>query len=402
MRRWEADRRDNYPWLMLLGTFWLSLHPPILVLAAVGAVLGSLGWWLADAAFISDARLASSTALQVDTAYLGAFPGQRRPDSCPLRCDRLSMARALQAEFGPWPESPLLAVPYRIVRPVIQLVQPSGGWHKMAYYVFGGAWTLAVWSVLGCAISRLAVLHFGREESEQIRRVLQFGCQRAGPLIGAVSLPIVAMLLLVAPLAIAGWLMRWDWFAVVGGLFWITAFPLAVLMTIVMVGGLAGWPLMWGAIAADDADSFDAASRSYSYIYQRPLRFLGYLALVLAVGLVGWLLVWVISELVLYSATWGLSWGLGMRRVDELVAVAGGGEAGSRLFWIAGMGLGFWEGLVRTLASGYGYSYFWCAMAGIYLLLRFDVDEAELDQIYCRDEQGAFPAPPRAEHRGKP
>ena len=36
-----------------------------------------------------------------------------------------------------------------------------------------------------------------------------------------------------------------------------------------------------------------------------------------------------------------------------------------------------WEGLLRTIAAAFSYSFFWCAAAAIYLLLRRDVDQPQ-------------------------
>ena len=45
----------------------------------------------------------------------------------------------------------------------------------------------------------------------------------------------------------------------------------------------------------------------------------------------------------------------------------------------------FSEDFARTIAIGFRHSFFWCAAAGIYLLLRRDCDETELDEVYLED-----------------
>ncbi len=42
----------------------------------------------------------------------------------------------------------------------------------------------------------------------------------------------------------------------------------------------------------------------------------------------------------------------------------------------------FWQSFLRMGASGYAYGFFWCAAASIYLLLRYDADSTEMDEIY--------------------
>ena len=43
-------------------------------------------------------------------------------------------------------------------------------------------------------------------------------------------------------------------------------------------------------------------------------------------------------------------------------------------------------GLVRLIETGFVFSFFWCVAGAIYLLLRQDVDDKELDEIYIPAE----------------
>ena len=71
-------------------------------------------------------------------------------------------------------------------------------------------------------------------------------------------------------------LMRSDLGLLLAGLVWPLALVGGLLMGIFMLGLVFGWPLMWGAISTEGTDSFDALSRSYSYVYQRPYHYLFY------------------------------------------------------------------------------------------------------------------------------
>ena len=53
--------------------------------------------------------------------------------------------------------------------------------------------------------------------------------------------------------------------------------------------------------------------------------------------------------------------------------------------WAASI-LGFWDSCIALLVAGYVFSYFWTAIARIYLLLRLQVDGTEMDEI-AFDEQ---------------
>src|SRR5262249_33069625 len=103
-----------------------------------------------------------------------------------------------------------------------------------------------------------------------------------------VCCPLVLLfsLLLLLPVLFAGWVSTW-----LGGLgAWVVSLLLPVMLVAdlallaIAVGGLA-WLLMPVTVAAECGDQFDAISRSYSYLYQRPVRFL--LLTAIALGLAG-------------------------------------------------------------------------------------------------------------------
>ena len=52
--------------------------------------------------------------------------------------------------------------------------------------------------------------------------------------------------------------------------------------------------------------------------------------------------------------------------------------------------IGFWNGVIRTFATAYAYSYFFTCVTGIYLLLRHDVDAASLDQVFIASPQSTL------------
>jgi hypothetical protein len=43
--------------------------------------------------------------------------------------------------------------------------------------------------------------------------------------------------------------------------------------------------------------------------------------------------------------------------------------------------------LLGALAAGYQAGFLWVAAVGVYLLLRKDIDGAEMDEVYVEDEQ---------------
>ncbi len=77
-------------------------------------------------------------------------------------------------------------------------------------------------------------------------------------------------------------------------------------MAVVLIG-LLGWPLMNPTISAEGSDSFDALSRSYSYVFQAPWHYLWYTTVALAYGAVLVFFVGLMGSLMVYLGEWGVS-----------------------------------------------------------------------------------------------
>lgn len=67
---------------------------------------------------------------------------------------------------------------------------------------------------------------------------------------------------------------------------------------------------------------------------------------------------------------------------------------GSR--WLAAEAIRFWKSLLGALAAGYQAGFLFVAAVGVYLLLRKDIDGAEMDEVYVEDEP-EFGMPPLAD-----
>ena len=164
-----------------------------------------------------------------------------------------------------------------------------------------------------------------------------------------------------------------------GGFLWPLALVAGAFMAMLLVGLLFGWPLMWATISAEGTDSFDALSRTYAYLFQRPLHYLFYAVVAGFLGWLGWLLVENFAAGVVWMAYWAAGWGSGDAQIQAIMSgsdsLAGAGFAGAVL-------VRFFAGCVKLLAVGYLFSYFWTAAVAIYFLLRRDVDATETDEVF--------------------
>ena len=92
----------------------------------------------------------------------------------------------------------------------------------------------------------------------------------------------------------------------VAGLFWPVMLIVGLLMAIALVG-LVGWPLMSATISAEGTDSWEAVSRAYSYVYQRPWHFIWYFVVALVYGAVIVFFIGFMGSLTIYLAKWGVT-----------------------------------------------------------------------------------------------
>ncbi len=185
----------------------------------------------------------------------------------------------------------LLAVPLAVQEQPFQFWQPP--WeliHKLA--ASGSGWTVlwglilgivvgVVWGQVGGWIAWLefceqkSAARTMRSESVRAISVLAFMERKSATLSG----PVILVLLIVASLVVLGWLaggvnylLPWGIGATLLALLLPVLLLLGFIVVLCVIGCLA-LPIMPAATAAEGSDSFDALSRGFSYLYQRPLSY---------------------------------------------------------------------------------------------------------------------------------
>jgi hypothetical protein len=313
-------------------------------------------------------------------------------------------------------ELPVLVEPLvKFLRPVTFLLNAKAGFWNRVYFILVLLWTLATWAYFGGAITRMAAVQVARKEKIPMREALRFTQSHLLSYFSAPLIPLAGILLFCILLFIYGLLH--NLIPVVGdivvdGLFWWLVLSAGLIMAIILVG-LVGWPMMYATISAEGSDSFDALSRSYSYVLSNPWHYLWYSLVALAYGAVVVFFVGFMGSLTVNLGKWGVS--LADIRSDRDPAylciyaptsfgwrdllLAGGnevitasGEPVHRDEWYlynkigAGM-VAFWLYLVFLMVVGFGYSYFWTASTIIYLLMRRKVDDTEMDEVYVEEDE---------------
>jgi hypothetical protein len=335
----------------------------------------------------------------------------------------------------------------KFVRPIIYFLSPRNDFASRTYFLLTTLVMLLTWAVFGGAISRVAAVQFARGERIGMFEALRFSARRLLDYILAPIFPLAFVFVLMIILWIFG---IFHLIPVVGdilvsGLFWPIPLTFGLIMAVTLVG-LVGWPLMAATISAEGTDSWEAVSRSYSYVYQRPWNYIWYSMVSVAYGGVVVFFVGFMSSFSVYLAKWGVnnagyfgrqpsflfvyaptSFGWRELLLEGTQAPGGGdvvqgrserpageGSVGgvsrwnrineptyneyvkSLAWWQRGGAIlvAFWLGLAFLLVLGFGYSFFWTAATIIYFLLRKSVDANELDEVYQEEDDFEAPYPP--------
>lgn len=368
--------QELFPWFLLFRCWGLSLTARLLGLATVAVILSPLGSWVGSRLFLP-AEVREAVSVRDARVWPRVHPAMayRIPQS-PAEVVSPAMTGAdivFHRSIGGWQD----------------LLTRPRTWGETAYRVLGVLWTLAVWSLFAGAITRIAVLQLGCDQRTTTTQALRFVLTRFRSYFVAPLLPMTPLILGLFILSVIGWIGQSGFGLMLVGLAWPIILVFGVILTLLMLGLALGWPLMWVALAAEmDADAFEAVSRAYTYALQRPMRLIGYIFVATLVGMVGWVVVYHVSEILIGLTTSGLS-------SDVFVAPAEDGVTSGTFFQMGAFLIMLGNGLIRTVAAAYGFSFFFCSATAIYLLLRRDIDEAQFDQVFDdRQDEESLELPP--------
>ncbi len=302
---------------------------------------------------------------------------------------------------------------------------------------------LVIFSFFGGAVCRMAALHAARDEHITTSAALHFAREKYVSLVSVAGFPLLALAVCGVLLIIGGLVGIIPFVGpLLVGLFYALALVAGVVLGIVAVATLLGFNLLWPVIAVEGSESFDATSRGWAYVIQRPAHAVFYWLILLTLGglcLLGLRLIAMVCLKVAHAASgWGMSlfgW-FSSTRTDTLTRIEamwfmpawadlsilpsvsaadfwgefgaaplGAGEAAGSFLMAAWVYL-----LVATLAA-FAVSFLLCGSTQMYLLLRRNVDSTDLEEVWIDDDgddlfatlgpsQTAQPA--QAENVGKP
>ena len=273
------------------------------------------------------------------------------------------------------------------IQAVQALIKPHDGWLPWTYALLRALGTGVVLVLMGAAIGRIAAHDVAGRPRPRLAEALKFSTRHARTLFLTILSPTLGIGTLALLCAFFGLFFRLPapygvW---IGGALAVFPLLLAIPMALLVLGLMIGWPLMVMTVAAESEDRYEALSRAYSYTYRRLGRYLVLVAAAWLIGSVGWLVAVSVARLVLSLGVWGMSLGGPGTVVRELFA--GSTTTAEAAPPLAGMLPGFWQRALKLLAYSWIFSYFWCAVAAIYMILRRDVDGASYSLVDGRIEE---------------
>jgi hypothetical protein len=249
---------------------------------------------------------------------------------------------------------------------------------------------LLLWSVLGGAIARVYALRKARDETIGFDQALGFSVGSLRQFVLAPVFTLAAGALFVAVLLACGAASAIPY---AGPVIQVVAQPLAALAAVVtgviVLGLVFGFPILQAAVAVERNGSLDAVSRTFSYVWTRPVPFAVGAIVVLAVGgmieTVGSWMLAISQGVFVLGASWVDSDLAGklvdaFRAVSTLGAPTTDGLAGMQAasVWIA------WAvgSVTLMLARGFVVSYVVGGFTDLYFLLREEVDGVDGSEVF--------------------
>ena len=251
--------------------------------------------------------------------------------------------------------------------------------------------------VCGGAICRSAALEFARGEKPGLIEALRFGVTKFLSLLAApaVAIGIMAFFaMFVVLLGLAGSL-GWGIGDLIMGLGLPAAMIFGLLTVMMLVGTVTGGGLMFPVIAYEGSGGLEAVSRSFAYALTQPLRMLFYTSVAVVYGTISYLFIRFFAFLLLIVSYFLLDLG-----------VVNGSEGGDKLsmLWprpdffnlpgpVADVSMKWSQSvsafLIRLtvlfivcLVVAFVVNFYFCANTIIYSLMRKNVDNVDIDEIY--------------------
>lgn len=352
------------PWLNLFRAFRIALDVRKIVLGALAAFVLLKGDLLIDA--LPFAPASASVATQEGSFQFFGFE---------IRRGAVDVEDPGNIEAASGILSPL----WSIIEPGSRLFERGNSWADVAWLWTRLLFHLAVWSLIGGAIARMAAVQFARREGPTARSALRYSAAHFGSTMGSPLLPLVFIGFFWLLCLAGGLVGRLPGIGeAIVGIFWFVPLLIGIVMAVMLLVIALSWPLMVATISTEGTDSFDGLSRGYDFVINRTWYALWLLLLTVVYGAVVITFVsWIANEGT-QLAFWSVASGMGNENISPLLPPGPG--AATETF--GGTAVAFWQSVFGWLLRGFVISYFWTAVTIIYFLLRLSLDAKPLSDVY--------------------
>jgi hypothetical protein len=278
-------------------------------------------------------------------------------------------------------------------------------------YVVVAAWLLVLWSVVAGAIARVYAVRIARDESIGAFDGLAFSLSNLRAFLQAPLFVALAAGLFLGLAALAG---AGSAIPGVGAFLEIVLHPLALVAGLIVVvmaaGGIFGFPIMQAALATERNGTLDAISRTFSYVFTKPVAYIVSVSIVTFVSTVisffGAAFIGITQRAMMFGAGWNAD---PSAPIDAQRAIRDGIGLGASRDGVLGFPqvIEKLEGvphlwiyvawaftvLASLAVNGWVLSYFVGGTTDTYFLLRREVDGIDDGEVYTEGAEATLGEP---------
>ncbi len=368
---------DNLLFPKIFQTFRIAIQPSKLIIAFLAVAMICLAGWIMD--LVAVAASGSQGETGVFSTLWRAAAGRFHGALCSLFAFNIPDMVANIAEY------------FKVVGEVFK--------NHYLYCTIFFVIILAVMSVAGGAICRIAALQFARGEKPGLTEALRFSAKKFTSFFTTPLAPVGIIIFIgvfVFLLGLVGNIPRVG--ELIIGIFVFLALIAGALITVVLIGTVAGFNLMFPAVACDGSDCFDAISRSFSYIYSKPWQMGFYTAVAAVYGAICYMFVRFFAFLLLLVTHLLLQFSI-LGDNSKLTAIWTGPSFWNLIGPLSLTGTNWTQSIaaflvhlcllaVIGLVVSFMISFYFSANTIIYALMRNRVDNTALDDVYTLADEG--------------
>jgi hypothetical protein len=390
---------DDLLFPKIFKTFRMAIQPTKLIIAFLALAIICLAGWIMDFSEtvvategtqgkITELDIYMTNPAQVDS-YIEGFKGKSQGTGVFSTLWRFSATKFQGAVDSVFAQD----IP-GVVKNIADYFK-AVGWalrHHPVYCIIFFIIKLAVISIAGGAICRIAALQFAGGEKPGLTEALRFSIKRFTSFFTAPLVPVGIIIFIGLFIFLLGLIGNIPWAGeLIMGIFVLLALIAGALIAVVLIGAFAGFNLMFPAVAYDGSDCFDAISRSFSYIYAKPWRMGFYTAIAAVYGAFCYTFVRFFAFLLLWVTHRSLQ--LGVWGNDKLTAIWAEPHLRDLLVtpdwgalnWpqsIAAFLIYLCSSAIVGLLVAFIISFYFSANTIIYSLMRNKVDNTALEDVY--------------------